>query len=168
MCGGGPRDPRAPRRRAVLTLSCGSDPPDLLAHIEHGRRHNMDLVGEAGHCVDGWVGKERVGTMGDFTCFSFSATKNLTTGEGGMVTANDSELMERMRRLALHGINRDAWNRYAANGKWFYTVTEPGFKYNLTDIASAIGLQQLPRQERFLQERQVLRQHYQPAFGAIQ
>jgi dTDP-4-amino-4,6-dideoxygalactose transaminase len=84
----------------------------------------------------------------DAVAFSFYATKNLTTGEGGMVATNDAQLAERMRVLCLHGISKDAWNRYAEKGKWFYQVLESGFKYNLSDIQSAIGIHQLRKLER--------------------
>lgn len=159
-----------PRTRALLPvhyagLACNMDAIWDLAH-----RHQLRVIEDAAHAVGTLYQGQHVGSSeskSDAVAFSFYATKNLTTGEGGMVTTNNGELVERMRRLALHGINKDAWNRYAANGKWFYTVTEPGFKYNLTDIASAIGLQQLRRQEAFLAERLKLAEMYHRAFAEM-
>ena len=87
------------------------------------------------------------------TAFSFYATKNMTTGEGGMVTTPNETLAARMRMLSLHGMNRDAWNRYSERGNWYYEVAEPGFKYNLTDIQSALGIHQLRKLESFIETR---------------
>jgi dTDP-4-amino-4,6-dideoxygalactose transaminase len=103
----------------------------------------------------------------DAVVYSFYATKNLTTGEGGMVTTHDPQLEERMRLLCLHGISKDAWNRYAERGSWQYDVTAPGFKYNLSDIQSAIGIHQLRKQERFVEVRTRHAQFYNQAFGDV-
>ncbi len=84
--------------------------------------------------------KSKIGTLGHATCFSFYATKNLTTGEGGMITCADDDLAAHIRRLSLHGLSRDAWKRYTTAGSWYYEVLEQGYKYNLTDIAAAMGL----------------------------
>src|ERR671929_709011 len=93
------------------------------------------------------------------TCFSFYATKNLTTGEGGMLTG-PPELVEEARMWSLHGMSRDAWNRYGARGSWFYEVVRPGFKYNLTDIAAALGLAQLRKLDRFQARRREIVARY--------
>jgi perosamine synthetase len=95
-----------------------------------------------------------IGGISDSTCFSFYATKNITTGEGGMVTTNNAEWAGRMRMMSLHGLSRDAWNRYSAQGSWYYEILSAGFKYNLTDIAAALGLAQLKKCERFWKGRE--------------
>ena len=94
-----------------------------------------------------------VGTIGDITCFSFYATKTITTGEGGMAVTENPEWAERMRLMSLHGMSRDAWKRYTAEGAWYYEIIAPGYKYNLTDLAAAIGMQQLKKCDYFWQRR---------------
>jgi perosamine synthetase len=94
-----------------------------------------------------------VGTIGDITCFSFYATKTITTGEGGMATTDNPEWAERMRIMSLHGISKDAWKRYTAEGSWYYEILYPGYKYNLTDVAAALGVQQLQKCDRFWEQR---------------
>jgi dTDP-4-amino-4,6-dideoxygalactose transaminase len=108
-----------------------------------------------------------VGTIGDVTCFSFYATKTITTGEGGMITTDDDALAERMRIMSLHGISKDAWKRYTAEGTWYYEVIAPGFKYNLTDIAAALGLAQLKKADLFRQERREIAEKYDRAFAEL-
>jgi dTDP-4-amino-4,6-dideoxygalactose transaminase len=117
-------------------------------------------VEDAAHAVGAeWCG-QRVGTFSPATAFSFYATKNLTTAEGGMITTDDDEYARRMCIWVLHGINHDAWKRYSAEGSWYYEVTVPGFKYNLTDLQSALGLHQLARLEAMLQKRRILADLY--------
>jgi perosamine synthetase len=100
------------------------------------------------------------GTIGDITCFSFYVTKPITTGEGGMATTNNPEWAERMQMMSLHGISKDAWNRYTAEGSWYYEVLFPGYKYNMTDIAAALGIEQLKKCDRFWQARQQIAKTY--------
>jgi len=101
-------------------------------------------------------------------CFSFYATKTITTGEGGMITTGDETLAERCRIMALHGINRDAWKRYTAEGSWYYEITAPGYKYNMSDLAAAMGLAQLQKAERMWQRRREIAHRYNQAFGPIE
>ena len=89
-----------------------------------------------------------IGSLGDFTCFSFYATKTITTGEGGMICTDDDDWAERCRIMSLHGISKDAWKRYTAEGSWYYEIIAPGYKYNMTDIAAAMGLAQLRKAGR--------------------
>ncbi|MBM65395.1 MAG: UDP-4-amino-4,6-dideoxy-N-acetyl-beta-L-altrosamine transaminase [Myxococcales bacterium] len=111
--------------------------------------------------------RRRVGSIGEVTCFSFYATKTITTGEGGMVTTDDRALAERMRVMRLHGINADAWRRYREKGSWGYDVVAPGFKYNLSDIQSALGVGQLAKADRFAEERTQLANRYQEALADL-
>jgi dTDP-4-amino-4,6-dideoxygalactose transaminase len=126
---------------------------DAIWDLAH--RHNLRVIEDAAHAVDArYCGMypgapSDSGRASDAVAFSFYATKNMTTGEGGMVTTNDDKLAERMRVLCLHGISKDAWNRYSEKGNWYYEVVEPGFKYNLSDVQSAIGIHQLAKLERF-------------------
>lgn len=100
-------------------------------------------------------------------CFSFYATKTITTGEGGMICTDDDTIAERCRIMALHGISRDAWKRYTAEGTWYYEIIAPGYKYNLTDIAAAMGLAQLAKAERMWRRRCEIAQHYHAAFAPL-
>ncbi len=105
--------------------------------------------------------------MSDITCFSFYATKTITTGEGGMATAENSKWADRMRIMSLHGINQAAWKRYAAEGAWYYEILEPGYKYNLTDIAAAIGIEQLKKCDRFWEVRKRIAAMYDEGFADL-
>jgi dTDP-4-amino-4,6-dideoxygalactose transaminase len=106
-----------------------------------------------------------IGTISDFTAFSFYVTKTLATGEGGMLTTSNPEYAERIALMTLHGISRDAWKRYSAEGSWYYEVMQAGYKYNMTDIAAAIGLHQLARSEWLLERRRAIAQRYTDAFS---
>jgi perosamine synthetase len=118
------------------------------------------VVEDAAHAVGAEWHDQRIGTLSPATVFSFYATKNLTTAEGGMITTDDDEYADRMRIWVLHGISRDAWKRYSAEGSWYYEVALPGFKYNLTDMQSALGLHQLARLEEMNQRRTELAARY--------
>lgn len=147
-----------PRTRAIMPVHYGGLPCDMSAIWSLASKWNLKVIEDAAHAAGTWHGKEHVGCassggQSDAVAFSFYATKNMTTAEGGMVTTNDEKLHERMRRLALHGINKDAWNRYAQNGKWQYSVDEAGFKYNLSDLQSALGIHQLRKLEQFVAAR---------------
>lgn len=125
------------------------------------------VIADAAHAVETTSGGAHVGALGDVCAFSFYATKNLSTGEGGMVTTDDGELAERVRRLSLHGISKDAWNRYTAEGSWYYEIMEAGYKYNLTDIAAALGLAQLGRLDRLHDRRARIATRYSEAFADL-
>jgi dTDP-4-amino-4,6-dideoxygalactose transaminase len=159
VCPDGNIDPESiearitPRTRAILPVHLAGLPCRMDRIWEIARRYDLKVVEDAAHATDARFGGLAPGAaaanrMSDAVAFSFYATKNITTGEGGMVTTNDQRLAERMRILCLHGISKDAWNRYTEKGSWYYEVLEPGFKYNLSDVQSAIGIQQLKKIER--------------------
>ena len=106
------------------------------------------------------------GTFGKVGAFSFYATKTITTGEGGMLVTNDEAIADRARLMSLHGISRDAWNRYTASGSWYYEIEDAGYKYNMTDIAAALGIVQLDRAEELLSARRSIASAYSAAFSA--
>jgi perosamine synthetase len=108
-----------------------------------------------------------VGTIGDITCFSFYATKAITTGEGGMITTQNAEFADRMRIMSLHGISHDAWKRYSSEGSWHYEIISPGYKYNLTDIAAALGIEQLKKCDQFWEARRRIATIYNYAFADV-
>jgi dTDP-4-amino-4,6-dideoxygalactose transaminase len=109
-----------------------------------------------------------VGSSADISCFSFYANKTITTGEGGMACTESDEYADRMRIMSLHGISRDAWKRYTAEGSWYYEIVAPGYKYNLTDIAAAIGIHQLRKADLFLKRRMEIVQQYQESLSQIE
>lgn len=150
-----------PRTRAVIPVHLAGLPVDLAAFWSLARRHGLKIVEDCAHAVGARYrglaiggGDAASGEASAAAAFSFYATKNMATGEGGMVTTHDRALAEAMRVLCLHGISKDAWNRYSDRGNWFYSVLEPGFKYNLTDIQSAIGIHQLRKLESFIATRE--------------
>ncbi|HEY3938281.1 MAG TPA: DegT/DnrJ/EryC1/StrS aminotransferase family protein [Bryobacteraceae bacterium] len=142
-----------PRTKAIIPVHLAGKPCNMNAIWRLARRHGLRVIEDAAHATEAQyqdfpLASSEAPFSSDAVAFSFYATKNLTTGEGGMLATNDAALAERMRVLCLHGISKDAWNRYAEKGKWFYQVLESGFKYNLSDIQSAIGIHQLRKLER--------------------
>jgi dTDP-4-amino-4,6-dideoxygalactose transaminase len=146
--------------RVLLPVDYAGLPADLEAFEGLARTHGLTLIEDAAHCVEGMVGARKVGSIADFTCFSFYATKNLTTGEGGMVTARDETAAAFIRTASLHGMSRDAWARYAPGGSPHYDVAMPGFKYNMMDLQAAIGLRQLARIDQMHARREAICARY--------
>ena len=142
------------KTKAIMPVHIAGQPCDMDRIMEIARTHKLHVVEDAAHAFPARYRDKMVGTMGDITCFSFYATKTITTGEGGMATTDNPEWAERMRIMSLHGISHDAWKRYTAEGSWYYEVVYPGFKYNMTDIAAALGLEQLKKGQRFYEIRQ--------------
>jgi dTDP-4-amino-4,6-dideoxygalactose transaminase len=144
-------DPRAveaaitDRTRVILPVHYAGRPADMDAFLAIAHACGLRIVEDAAHCVEGAIDRRRIGSIGDFTCFSFYATKSLTTGEGGMVTTGDEQAASFMRTASLHGMSRDGWSRYAPGGSPHYDVVTAGFKYNMMDLQAAIGLHQLAR-----------------------
>jgi dTDP-4-amino-4,6-dideoxygalactose transaminase len=137
-----------PRTRVLMPVHYAGLPADMPTLQRIAELRGLRVIEDAAHCVEGVANGLKVGSIGDFTCFSFYATKNLTTGEGGMVTTNDAAAATLIRAASLHGMSRDAWARYTPNGNAHYDVLMPGFKYNMMDIQAAIGLHQLARLRR--------------------
>lgn len=145
-----------PRTRALMPVHFAGHPAPMDELLEIAQRHGLRVIEDAAHALPASYHGRNIGTIGDLTAFSFYATKNLTTGEGGMLTLADGALAERLRTRRLHGMSRDAWRRYSPGGSWRYDVSYPGFKYNMTDIAAAMGLVQLRRLPRLHQRRKEL------------
>jgi dTDP-4-amino-4,6-dideoxygalactose transaminase len=167
------------RLKVILPVHIAGLPAELDAIETVAARHKLAVVEDAAHAFparyrDCTIG----GDPGDSllrpayavtraTCFSFYATKTITTGEGGMICTGDAALAERCRVMALHGISKDAWKRYSAQGAWYYEITAPGFKYNMTDIAAAMGLAQLRKAERMWRRRCEIAGAYNAAFSNL-
>lgn len=144
-----------PRTRAILPVHYAGMAVDMDAVLAIARRHGLKVVEDAAHALPTTHGGRLVGTLdSDVTVFSFYANKTITTGEGGMAVTRDPALAARMKVMRLHGINRDAFDRFTAKvPSWYYEIVAPGFKYNLTDIAAAMGIHQLKRAQGFQQKR---------------
>jgi dTDP-4-amino-4,6-dideoxygalactose transaminase len=162
------------RTRAVIPVHFGGHPAEMEEIDQVVTAHKLALVEDAAHSLpaayrDTTIGSRRpsLGGCPQLTCFSFYATKTMTTGEGGIICTDDESLAERCRLMSLHGISKNAWNRYAADGSWYYEITAPGYKYNLTDIASAMGLAQLRRLQAMTERRAEIAALYNEAFGSI-
>lgn len=125
----------------------------------------ISLIDDAAHAFPTRYKGQLIGTCTDATCFSFYATKTITTGEGGMITSANQQWLDRMRRTRLHGISKDAWKRYTKEGNWQYDVMEDGFKYNMTDLSAAIGIEQLKIADWMTEERKKISDKYDSAFG---
>jgi len=154
-----------PRTRAVMPVHFAGQPCDMDALQHVAMRHGLRVIEDAAHSLPAAYRGVRVGAISEFTAFSFYATKTLTTGEGGMVTTENDDLAARMRMMRLHGISRDAWKRYSSEGSWCYEVLAMGFKYNLTDIQSAIGIVQLSKCDAMNAARQKIAARYNREFS---
>lgn len=153
------------RTRAVIPVHFAGQPCEMDAIQEMAGRHGLRVIEDAAHSLPASYRGVRVGSISELTAFSFYATKTLTTGEGGMVTTDNDDLATRMRTMRLHGVGRDAWKRYSAEGSWYYEVLDAGFKYNLTDIQSAIGIVQLAKCDRMRAARAEIATRYTEEFA---
>ncbi len=154
-----------PRTRALLPVHFGGHPCEMDTLLGLAREHDLRVIEDAAHAIGARYRDRAVGTMGDLTCYSFYATKNLTTAEGGALATNDDALAERARLLMLHGMSKDAWKRYTSAGSWYYEIVAPGFKYNMTDLEAALGLHQLARLPGFTERRRTLAKRFDAAFA---
>jgi dTDP-4-amino-4,6-dideoxygalactose transaminase len=166
-------DPRAvaaavtPRTRAVLPVHFAGRPCDMSALAALCARHDLALVEDCAHAIETTYHGRHAGTFGDFGCFSFYVTKNVVTGEGGMVLARDEAHVARIRMLALHGMTADAWKRFSDEGYRHYFVREAGFKYNMMDLQAALGLHQLARVEQNWRRRAEVWRRYQEELAEL-
>jgi dTDP-4-amino-4,6-dideoxygalactose transaminase len=158
-----------PKTRAIIPVHYAGLAVDMLALLDIARRHGLRVVEDAAHALPTTIEKELIGTLGsDATVFSFYANKTMTTGEGGMLVTRNAALAKRARVMRLHGMNRDAFDRFTAKvPSWYYEIVAPGYKYNLTDIAAALGLHQLKRLPAFQARREAIAARYQAAFADL-
>lgn len=157
-----------PRTKAIIPVHYGGQPCDMAPILAIAKRHNLHVIEDAAHALPATYRGTRVGAVSELTVFSFYATKTLTTGEGGMITTDNDEYASRIRLMRLHGIGRDAWKRYSAEGSWYYEVLEAGYKYNMTDIQAAIGLVQLGKLHNMAVARSNIALRYNEAFAQIE
>ncbi len=155
------------RVKAVIPVHYGGHPCDMDAINRVAEYFGLAVIEDAAHAVGAQYRARKVGTLGAMACFSFYANKNMTTAEGGMLTTRDTELASRVRVLSLHGISKDAWKRYSKVGSWQYDVVDAGFKYNMTDLASALGLYQLMKLDSFIVRRTQLAELYKRTLAGV-
>jgi dTDP-4-amino-4,6-dideoxygalactose transaminase len=153
-----------PRTRAILPVHFAGRPCDMGRIMEIARKHKLVVIEDCAHAVEAEFQGQPVGTFGDFGCFSFYVTKNVVTGEGGMILGRSEERIARAKVLALHGMSKDAWHRFGDKGYKHYQVVECGFKYNMMDLQAAIGLHQLARVDRNWLRRDEIWRRYDEAF----
>lgn len=156
-----------PRTKAILPVHMLGRPAEMDPLLALAAAHDLAVIEDAAHAAEAVYRGRHVGTLGHFTAFSFYATKNITTGEGGMLVTGDDAAAERLRVLRLHGISKDAWKRYSAEGFSPYETIEPGFKYNMLDLTAALGLHQLRRVEENLTIRERYVALYNEAFAEL-
>jgi dTDP-4-amino-4,6-dideoxygalactose transaminase len=156
-----------PRTRAILPVHLAGRPCEMEPLLDLAERHRLAVVEDCAHAIESEYKGRNAGTMGDFGVFSFYVTKNITTVEGGMVIGRDEEKLDRIKRLALHGMSRDAWKRFSDTGYKHYTVEEAGFKYNMTDLQAAIGIHQLRKVDAYWHRRQEIWTQYMTAFAGL-
>ncbi len=149
-----------PRTRAILPVHFAGRPCEMDALLDLARRHNLKIIEDCAHAIESRYHGYPTGTLGDFGCFSFYVTKNICTGEGGMVLARNEVDADHIKTLALQGMTKDAWKRFSDDGYKHYSVVEPGFKYNMMDLQAAIGIHQLRRVElNWLMRREIWHQY---------
>ena len=153
--------------RAIIPVHFGGQPCDLAEIQDLAQTHKLHVIEDAAHALPASYCGKPIGSISELTAFSFYATKTLSTGEGGMVTTSNEDYARRLQVMRLHGISRDAWKRYSAEGSWHYEVVEAGYKYNLTDMQSALGIVQLSKCDAMNQSRSVIAKRYTHAFSSV-
>jgi len=142
------------KTKAIIPVHYAGQPCDMYEIMNIAEDNNLIIIEDAAHAIGAKYDCKKIGNLGNTTCFSLYATKNITMGEGGAIATNDKELADKIRKLRLHGISKDAWNRYGTGGSWKYDIEECGWKYNTTDIQAAIGLCQIKKIDEFTNIRQ--------------
>lgn len=155
------------RTRAIVPVHLAGRICDMDAIEDIARRHDLVVIEDAAHALEGVYRGRKIGTISGLTCFSFYVTKNITTGEGGMITTHDPAHAARIKTYALHGLSRDAWKRFSDAGYRHYRVQLPGFKYNMMDLQAAIGLHQLTHLDDWLARRGEIWRRYDEAFAGL-
>ena len=156
-----------PRTKAILPVHFAGRPCNMEALVRIAQQHRLRLIEDCAHAIEAEYRGQPIGTFGEFGCFSFYVTKNIITGEGGMVICSKPSDVERIKVLALHGMTHNAWNRYNDEGFKHYWVTEAGFKYNMMDLQAAIGIHQLKRIDTYWEKRKKIWEHYNKAFSDL-
>lgn len=153
--------------KAIIPVHLYGRPCKMDEIMKMAKENNLLVIEDAAHAVEARYGNKKIGNIGDFTTFSFYATKNVVTGEGGMITTNNDEWAKKLRVLRLHGLSKDAWKRYSQEGFTPYDILYPGYKYNMMDVQAALGIHQLKRVEKNLKIREKYFRMYNQSFSNI-
>ncbi len=149
--------------KAIIPVHYAGQPCEMDEILKIADENDLLVVEDAAHAFGAEYKGKKIGTIGDYTCFSFYATKNLTTAEGGMITT-DLDVKDKLKSASLHGMDRDAWKRYGETGSWFYDVGSLGFKYNMTDLQASLGLSQLEKFDKMQEKRGKIAEKYNESF----
>jgi len=155
------------KTKAIIPVHYGGQPCKMDEILKIAKEHQVPVLEDAAHAVGSKYKGKKIGTIGDATSFSFYATKNITTAEGGMVTTDNNEIAKEVRMWSFHGMSKDAWKRYLSKGSWYYEVLVPGYKYNMTDLQASLGICQLSKLGDFLGAREKLAKRYTKAFDGM-
>ncbi|MFI5265016.1 MAG: DegT/DnrJ/EryC1/StrS family aminotransferase [Candidatus Kapaibacterium sp.] len=155
------------RTKAIIPVHLGGRMCEMDDILAIAKKNNLFIVEDAAHAIEGEYKGRKTGSIGDITCFSFYATKNLTTAEGGMLTTNNKDWADKARILSLHGMNNDAWMRFSGSGYRHYDVVYPGFKYNMTDIQASLGIHQLRKIEKRYTRRKEMWEYYNEEISGL-
>jgi len=155
------------KTKAIIPVHYAGLPADIHAIKQLTQKYSLLLIEDAAHAAGAKYKNKYIGSIGDMACFSFHPLKNICTGDGGMITTNNKDYAEKLQKLRLHGMSRDAWKRYTATGSWRYDVQEPGYKYNMTDLAAALGIHQLRKLPKFIKIRKYYAEIYDKYFTKI-
>lgn len=156
-----------PRTKAIIVVHFAGRPCNMDAITAIAAKHDLLVIEDAAHAIEAEYKGRRIGAISPLTCYSFYVTKNITTGEGGMIASTRPDLIDKVKQYALHGLSADAWSRFSDKGYKHYEVTFPGFKYNLTDLQASLGLVQLGKIEAWLERRNEIWRRYDEAFGDL-
>jgi len=156
-----------PRTRAIMPVHFGGRACEMDAIMSIASHHGLRVIEDCAHSIETMYKGRHTGTFGDLGCYSFYATKNIVTGEGGMALSNNEAMINRIRIMGLHGMSADAWARFSDAGYKHYQVVDHGFKYNMTDMQAALGIHQLPRVERYWQRREAIWNRYMEALAPL-
>jgi dTDP-4-amino-4,6-dideoxygalactose transaminase len=148
------------KTKAILPVHFAGRPCDMDAICSIAGKNNLSVIEDCAHAIEAEYKNQKTGTFGDFSCFSFYATKNITTGEGGMVVTKSYKDLERIKTLSLHGMSADAWERYGDDGYMHYKVVECGYKYNMMDLQAALGIHQIKKIDEYWERRGILWKRY--------
>jgi perosamine synthetase len=156
-----------PMTKAIIPVHLAGEPCDLQALQELSQAKSLHLIEDAAHAVPASYRGKRIGSISEFTAFSFYATKTITSGEGGMLATNNEDFAKRASIMRLHGISGDAWKRYTSEGSWYYEIVNAGLKANMPDLLAAIGVVQLKKADAFHQRRSEISETYLHRLGKV-
>ena len=155
------------KTRAIIPVHFAGRPCNMDKIVAIAKRHKLLVIEDAAHAIGAKYKNKSIGNIADLTCISFYVTKNITTGEGGMVLTNNKEFADKIKILALHGMSKDAWKRFSDDGYKHYEVVYPGFKYNMMDIQASIGIHQLKRLEKYHKKRKQIWDFYNKELNGL-